>query len=87
MLAKLALLTALAVPAAGAPATPDTVAFDHREMQEAVAHDLQYPAAFAQERSKDGSEVVAGPGSYVDIPPGHRAWVVGDEECVLIDWD
>ena len=36
--------------------------------------------------SDDGAEVVAGPGSYVDIPPGHRAWVVGDEECVLIDW-
>ncbi len=35
----------------------------------------------------DGSEKVAGPGSYVAIPPGHRAWVVGDEECVLIDWD
>jgi len=35
---------------------------------------------------EDGRETVAGPGSYVDIPPGHRAWVVGDEECVLIDW-
>ena len=36
---------------------------------------------------EDGSETVAGPGSYVDIQPGHRAWVEGDQECVLIDWD
>lgn len=37
--------------------------------------------------SDDGSQVEAGPGSYLDIGPGHRAWVVGDEECVLLDWD
>ena len=36
---------------------------------------------------EDGSETVAGPGSYLDIQPGHRAWVEGDEECILIDWD
>ena len=35
---------------------------------------------------EDGSETVAGPGSYLDIPPGHRAWVEGNEECVLLDW-
>ncbi|MDQ4035523.1 MAG: cupin [Chloroflexota bacterium] len=35
---------------------------------------------------EDGGETIAEAGSYVDIPPGHRAWVVGDEECVLIDW-
>jgi hypothetical protein len=36
---------------------------------------------------EDGSETIAGPGSYVDIQPGHRAWVEGYQECVLIDWD
>ena len=34
----------------------------------------------------DGSEVQAAEGDALFIPPGHRAWVVGDERCVLIDW-
>lgn len=34
----------------------------------------------------DGSEVVATAGDALFIPPGHRAWVLGDEVCVLIDW-
>jgi Cupin domain len=34
----------------------------------------------------DGTEIVASPGDALFIPPGHRAWVVGDERCVLIDW-
>jgi quercetin dioxygenase-like cupin family protein len=36
--------------------------------------------------SDDGPTVEAGPGSYLDIGPGHRAWVVGNEECVVLDW-
>ena len=34
-----------------------------------------------------GESVEAGPGSYLDIEPGHLASVVGDEPCVLIDFD
>ena len=34
----------------------------------------------------DGTELTAGPGDYLFIQPGHRAWVVGDETCILIDW-
>lgn len=34
----------------------------------------------------DGTEVQATAGDALFIPPGHRAWVVGDERCVLIDW-
>jgi hypothetical protein len=34
----------------------------------------------------DGTEEVGEPGDYLFIQPGHRAWVVGDETCVLIDW-
>lgn len=34
----------------------------------------------------DGEEGVAGPGDAVLIPPGHDAWVEGDEPCVLLDW-
>jgi uncharacterized cupin superfamily protein len=34
----------------------------------------------------DGSELIAGPGDVLFIEPGHRAWVQGDETCVLVDW-
>lgn len=34
----------------------------------------------------DGAEEVASDGDALLIPPGYRAWVVGDETCVIIDW-
>lgn len=34
----------------------------------------------------DGAETEVGPGDAVDIPPGHDAWVVGNEPCVSIDF-
>ncbi|MCQ4043364.1 cupin domain-containing protein [Streptantibioticus rubrisoli] len=34
----------------------------------------------------DGEETVMGPGDFTIIPPGHDAWVVGDEPCVVVDW-
>jgi quercetin dioxygenase-like cupin family protein len=34
----------------------------------------------------DGSEAEAGPGEILSLPPGHDAWVVGDEPAVTIDW-
>jgi hypothetical protein len=34
----------------------------------------------------DGSELEVGPGEVVSVPPGHDAWVVGDEPVVAIDW-
>jgi hypothetical protein len=34
----------------------------------------------------DKSEFESGPGDVVVIPPGHDAWIVGNEACVLIDW-
>ena len=33
-----------------------------------------------------GDEVEVGPGEVFDIAPGHDAWIVGDETCVLIDF-
>jgi hypothetical protein len=33
----------------------------------------------------DGSEDEFGPGDFGNIPPGHDAWVVGDEPVVVID--
>jgi uncharacterized cupin superfamily protein len=34
----------------------------------------------------DGTEGEAGPGDTAVIPPGHNAWVVGNEPCVMIDF-
>lgn len=36
-------------------------------------------------RMDDGTEVQAGAGSVYLVPPGHDAWVVGDEPCVALD--
>ena len=34
----------------------------------------------------DGEELEFGPGDFAIIPPGHDAWTIGDEPCVVIDW-
>lgn len=34
----------------------------------------------------DGAEFDIGPGSVSVLPPGHDAWVVGDEPAVAVDW-
>ena len=34
---------------------------------------------------EDGEEAEFGPNTVIDIPPGHDAWVVGDELVVLLD--
>jgi len=36
-------------------------------------------------RFEDGNEVTVGPGDVVNLDPGHDAWTVGDEPCVLLD--
>lgn len=35
----------------------------------------------------DGTELEIGPGDVFEIPPGHDAWVVGDEPWVSVDWE
>jgi len=34
----------------------------------------------------DGEEMEFGPGDFAIMAPGHDAWTVGDEPCVVIDW-
>ncbi|BEP13832.1 cupin domain-containing protein [Acidothermaceae bacterium B102] len=34
----------------------------------------------------DGEELEYGPGDFAIMAPGHDAWIVGDEPCVVIDW-
>jgi hypothetical protein len=33
----------------------------------------------------DGQEAEIAPGDFVTIAPGHDAWTVGSEPCVLLD--
>ena len=33
----------------------------------------------------DGTESETGPGDCVVIPPGHNAWVIGNEPCISVD--
>jgi mannose-6-phosphate isomerase-like protein (cupin superfamily) len=35
----------------------------------------------------DGSELEVGPGDAYVIEPGHDAWVLGDDACVLFEFD
>jgi hypothetical protein len=37
-------------------------------------------------RMDDGSEHEYGPGEAFNMPPGHDAWTVGDEACVVLDF-
>lgn len=37
-------------------------------------------------RTADGAEFDATPGQVTSLPAGHDAWVVGDEEVVVVDW-
>jgi uncharacterized cupin superfamily protein len=34
----------------------------------------------------DGTEREFGPGDAFHMPPGHDAWIVGDETCKLLDF-
>ncbi|MFJ6793082.1 cupin domain-containing protein [Streptomyces sp. NPDC091268] len=34
----------------------------------------------------DGEDIELRPGDFIQIDPGHDAWVLGDEPCVVLDW-
>jgi hypothetical protein len=38
-------------------------------------------------KADDGQEMDMGPGDVSDIPPGHDAWVVGDQPAVLYSFN
>jgi hypothetical protein len=35
---------------------------------------------------EDGAEFDLGPGDVSMLPPGHDAWVIGDDPVVIVDW-
>ncbi|HXQ19781.1 MAG TPA: cupin domain-containing protein [Acidimicrobiales bacterium] len=34
----------------------------------------------------NGEEMEYGPGDFAVMAPGHDAWIIGDDPCVVIDW-
>lgn len=50
------------------------------------AHVGYYVSGRMVVRMDGGEEMEFGPGDVAVIPPGHDAWIVGDEPCVVIDW-
>ena len=51
-----------------------------------VAHMVYTVSGRMGIRMDDGSELEIGPGDVTSIPPGHDAWIVGDEPFVGIDF-
>ena len=51
-----------------------------------VAHLIHVTSGRMVCRMDDGSETEFGPGDVGVIPPGHDAWIVGDEPFVGIDF-
>ncbi|HEX2316526.1 MAG TPA: cupin domain-containing protein [Thermomonospora sp.] len=51
-----------------------------------VAHNGYVVEGRLRVRMRDGSEQEIGPGDVFVIPPGHDAWVVGDDTFVAYDF-
>jgi hypothetical protein len=51
-----------------------------------AAHTGYYVSGRMIVKTDSGEEMEFGPGDFGIIAPGHDAWVVGDEPCVVIDW-
>jgi len=50
-----------------------------------VAHNSYVISGRFGVRMDDGTQAEFGPGDAAVVSPGHDAWVVGDQACVLID--
>jgi quercetin dioxygenase-like cupin family protein len=51
-----------------------------------VAHAGYVMSGHMTIRMDDGKEENFDPGDVMVVGPGHDAWVVGNEACVLLDW-
>ncbi|MBM2810717.1 MAG: cupin protein [Chloroflexi bacterium] len=51
------------------------------------AHHLGYVLSGRMRvRMDDGAEAEVGPGDVVKVDPGHDAWIIGDEPCVMLEF-
>jgi mannose-6-phosphate isomerase-like protein (cupin superfamily) len=51
-----------------------------------VAHVLYILSGRMAVKMNDAKAIEIGPGDAAEIPPGHDAWVVGSEPCIVIDF-
>lgn len=51
-----------------------------------VLHLMYHTSGRIHVAMADGTEFEVGPGEVSVIPPGHDAWVVGNEPVVAVDW-
>lgn len=51
-----------------------------------AAHFQYHVSGRIHVKMRDGTEFDVGPGEVTALPPGHDAWVVGNEPVVVIDW-
>lgn len=51
-----------------------------------AAHTAYFVSGRMKVVMNDGEEMEYGPGDFATMAPGHDAWIVGDEPCVVIDW-
>ena len=51
-----------------------------------AAHTCYFIAGRMTVAMDDGEQAEYGPGDFAIMAPGHDAWTVGDEPCIVIDW-
>jgi quercetin dioxygenase-like cupin family protein len=51
-----------------------------------AAHTCYFVSGRMKVVMDDGQEMEYGPGDFAIMPPGHDAWIIGEEPCVVIDW-
>ena len=51
-----------------------------------AAHTCYFVSGRMKVVMDDGEEMEYGPGDFAAMEPGHDAWIVDDEPCVVIDW-
>ena len=51
-----------------------------------AAHTCYFVSGRMKVVMDDGEQMEYGPGDFAYMAPGHDAWIVGDEPCVVVDW-
>jgi quercetin dioxygenase-like cupin family protein len=51
-----------------------------------AAHSCYFVSGRMKVVMNDGEEMEYGAGDFAIMAPGHDAWIVGDEPCVVVDW-